>query len=149
MTTGTPPGRWDRLAADLSAAGIAATVDAQPYAHAVYGRICHCVRVAVSRAARSRHSRCRRRSRSCMPRRGCHSCLCGPDLQEQHDYLELKARSSSFPAGPGTLERDTAPAKLADPQTHVTVKPGEKNTWTASKKFNAAPKMLCVLRGID
>lgn len=33
-------------------------------------------------------------------------------------------------------------------QTHLTVKPGEKKTWTATKKFTTPAKMLCVLRGI-
>ena len=33
-------------------------------------------------------------------------------------------------------------------QTKVTVKAGEKKTWTVSRKFAAPPKMLCVMRGI-
>jgi hypothetical protein len=33
-------------------------------------------------------------------------------------------------------------------QTRVSVKPGAKRAWTASKRFTAPPKTLCVLRGV-
>jgi hypothetical protein len=33
-------------------------------------------------------------------------------------------------------------------QTKVSVDPGSKKSWTATKKFGAASQMLCVLRGV-
>ena len=38
MTAAT---RWDRLTADLAAAGVDVKVDERPYAEAVYGRVTH------------------------------------------------------------------------------------------------------------
>ncbi|SDO68437.1 hypothetical protein SAMN04515671_1693 [Nakamurella panacisegetis] len=42
----------------------------------------------------------------------------------------------------------TAATVIDTSQTHFTVKPGEKKTWTATKQFTTPPKMLCVLRGV-
>lgn len=42
--------RWDRLAADLAAAGVPVTVDARPYAEAVFGRVQHGTTRSVSLA---------------------------------------------------------------------------------------------------
>ena len=47
MTTTSPSGRWDRLAADLAAAGIQASIDEQPYCETVRGRVRHGVNSSI------------------------------------------------------------------------------------------------------
>ena len=47
MTTTTTQDRWDRLAADLAAAGIEARLDRRPYVQERYGRIEHGVSSSI------------------------------------------------------------------------------------------------------
>jgi hypothetical protein len=85
-----------------------------------------------------------------------------PSLRQNVDISTCKAVEGGWSAAgtasnPGSKQAGytitvfftTTSATVIDTvQTHVTVKPGDKQTWTASKKFTAPPKTLCVLRGV-
>jgi hypothetical protein len=85
-----------------------------------------------------------------------------PALRRNVDMSTCKAVEGGWSAAgtatnPGSKQVDytitvfftTTSATVIDTvQTHVAVKPGGKQTWTASKKFTAPPETLCVLRGV-
>jgi hypothetical protein len=86
-----------------------------------------------------------------------------PGLRRNVDMSTCKAVEGGWSAAgtasnPGSKENvdytitvfftTTSATVLDSVQTKVTVKPGDKHTWRASKKFTAPPKTLCVLRGV-